>query len=171
MNLTPDVLARKILVVDDNPVIVKTLSLALESQGYEVFTAEDGPEAFSIVRRKEPDLILLDIFFPPDIAQGGNTWDAFLIIDWFRRIGVADEIPIIIISGAEPEKYKARCLDAGVEAFFSKPVDVPLLLTTIRGILSRNAPEAVPEPADYFPLEVLAVHPSGNAPGWLRTIS
>jgi CheY-like chemotaxis protein len=171
MNLAPDMLAKKILVVDDNPVIVKTLSLVLESKGYEVLTAGDGPEAFSIVRRNEPDLILLDIFFPPDIAQGGNTWDAFLIIDWFRRIGVAGDIPIIIISGAEPEKYKDRCLNAGVEAFFSKPVNVPLLLTTIRGILSRNAPEAGPDPADHFPLEALSVRPSGDAPGWFRKIS
>jgi len=55
----------KILVVDDNPVTLKALSLALEPKGYEVFTAVDGPEAFTIVRREKPDLILLDIFFPP----------------------------------------------------------------------------------------------------------
>ena len=71
---------QKILVVDDNPIILKVLSLALKPKGYEVFTAADGPEAFTVVSREEPDLILLDIFFPPDIFQSGNTWDAFQIM-------------------------------------------------------------------------------------------
>ena len=71
---------KKILVVDDNPVALKVLSLALKPKFYEVFTAVDGPEAFAIVRQEKPDLILLDIFFPPDGFESGNTWDAFLII-------------------------------------------------------------------------------------------
>ena len=148
MKTVPEtVSAKKILVVDDNPVIVKALSLALESRGYQVFTAEDGPEAFAQVRQEKLDLILLDIFFPPDITQSGNTWDAFLIIDWLRRIGVADGVPIIIISGAEPMKFKNRCLAAGAAAFHPKPLDVPVLLETIRGILGDRADAASPEPA------------------------
>ena len=67
----------KILVVDDDPVILKALSSALEPRGYQVFTAVDGPAAFTVVLWEQPDLILLDIFFPPDIFQSGNTWNAF----------------------------------------------------------------------------------------------
>ena len=73
--------------MDDDPVVLKVLSSALKSKGYEVFTAVDGPEAFRCVGRKKPDLILLDIFFPPDIFQSGNTWDAFLIMHWLQRMG------------------------------------------------------------------------------------
>jgi CheY-like chemotaxis protein len=61
--------------------------LALKPIFNEVFTAVDGPEAFNIVRREKLDLILLDIFFPPDAFQCGNTWDAFLIIHWLQRMG------------------------------------------------------------------------------------
>jgi CheY-like chemotaxis protein len=145
-----DLSARKILVVDDNPVILQALFPVLKSRGYEVYAAVEGPEAFSIACRVKPDLILLDIFFPPDAAQSGNTWDAFLIIDWLQRIGVADGVPIVIISGAEPGEFKDRCLAAGAAAFLSKPLDMPRLLDTIREIFSRNADEARPEPAASF---------------------
>jgi CheY-like chemotaxis protein len=126
--------AQKILVVDDDPVVLKALFLALRSRGYEMFAAFDGPEAFSIARREKLDLILLDIFFPPDAAQSGNTWDAFLIIDWLRRTGVGHGIPIIIISGAEPGEFRERCLAAGAAGYFQKPVNLPELLDAIQQI-------------------------------------
>jgi len=126
--------AQKILVVDDDPVVLKALFLALRSRGYEMFAAFDGPEAFSIARREKLDLILLDIFFPPDAAQSGNTWDAFLIIDWLRRTGVGHGIPIIVISGAEPEEFRERCVAAGAAGYFQKPVNLADLLDTIQQI-------------------------------------
>jgi len=135
--------ARKILVVDDNPVILKALSLVLESNGHEVLVAADGPAAFTVARREKLDLVLLDILFPPDIAQSGNTWDGLLILDWLQRIGAVDGVPIIIISAAEPWKFKDRCLAAGAQAFFSKPLDIPRLLDTIRGLFGHHAPETV----------------------------
>ena len=129
---------KKILVVDDNPVILKTMALALGNKGYKVFTAEGASEAFGVTRQENPDLILLDIFFPPDIDQNGMTWNAFRIIEWMHRIGVAPGIPIIIISSAEPDQFKNRCLDAGAVAFFQKPINVPELLDTIHEVLSRE---------------------------------
>jgi two-component system cell cycle response regulator DivK len=126
--------AKKILVVDDDPVVLKALFLALRSRGYEMFAAFDGPEAFSIARQEKPDLILLDIFFPPDAAQSGNTWDAFLIIDWLQRSSVGYGIPILIISVAEPGEFRERCLAAGAAGYFQKPVNLPELLDAIQQI-------------------------------------
>ncbi len=139
--------AKKILVVDDDPVILKTLSWDLEHQGYQVLTAMDGPEAFSGVRRHLPDLILLDIFFPPDAFQSGNTWDAFLIIQWLQRMGAPGKhgVPIIVISGAEPGVYRDRCLAAGAVAYFQKPVKVPALLAAIQQTLRPQLSELVLE--------------------------
>src|SRR5213594_4756279 len=78
--------AKKILIVDDSIVILKTLSMKLKSSGYQVLTAADGATAVSTVRRERPDLILLDITFPPDVAHGGGVaWDGFLIISWLQR--------------------------------------------------------------------------------------
>jgi len=134
---------RKILIVDDNPVILKALSLALNARGYEVYTAMDGSEALGIARMEKLDLILLDIFFPPDVAQGGMTWDAFLIIEWMQRVDVAKDVPIIVISGAEPRKFKDRCLAAGVVAFFQKPINMPDLLGAIEEAISPKAEPAL----------------------------
>ena len=126
--------AKKILVVDDDPVILKALSWDLEHGGYEVITAVDGPEAFAVVRRQRPDLILLDFFFPPDVFQSGNTWDAFLIMQWLQRMGESRNrrIPVIVISGAEPTEFRPRCLAAGAVAYFQKPLRVPELLAAIQ---------------------------------------
>ena len=126
--------AKKILVVDDDPVILKALSWDLEHAGYEVLTAVDGPDAFAVVRRQRPDLILLDIFFPPDVFQSGNTWDAFLIMQWLQRMGESRNrrIPVIVISGAEPKEFRPHCLAAGAVAYFQKPLRVPELLAAIQ---------------------------------------
>ena len=77
----------KILVVDDSQIILRILSDALKSKGYQVFTATDGAGAVSLVRKEKPDLILLDLFFPLDVAYcGGGLRDGFLIIEWLRRM-------------------------------------------------------------------------------------
>src|SRR5437773_1865670 len=100
---------KKILVVDDNAVIIKTLSLKLKSAGYNVLTAMDGSEAVSSARHEKPDLILLDISFPPDVAHGGGVaWDGFRIIEWLHRIDEARNIPIIVITGGDASKYRER---------------------------------------------------------------
>ena len=127
---------KKILVVDDNPIILSVLSSALGSGGYEVFTAVDGPAAFTVVLQEQPDLILLDIFFPPDIFQSGNTWDAFQIMHWLQRMGgpQANRTPVFVISGAEPGEFRDRCLAAGAANYFQKPINIPELLDAIQQI-------------------------------------
>jgi CheY-like chemotaxis protein len=136
----------KILVVDDNPVILKVLSLALEPRGYQVFTAIDGPEAFNIVNWQEPDLILLDIFFPPDASLTGNTWDAFQIMHWLQRMGgpQAHNIPVVVMSGADPEEFKDRCLAAGAVDYIHKPITIPDLLEIIQRIFHPQVSGDVP---------------------------
>ncbi|HTV76206.1 MAG TPA: response regulator, partial [Candidatus Baltobacteraceae bacterium] len=85
------------------------------------------------VRTQKPDLILLDIMFPPDVA--GALWDGLRILEWLGRMGEAGNIPVIIISGAGVEKYKERCLAAGARAFFSKPLPMKELFDAIRKVL------------------------------------
>jgi len=127
---------KKILVVDDSVIILKTLSMKLKSHGYDVFTATDGGEAVSLARRERPDVILLDISFPPDVAHGGGVaWDGFLIMDWLHRMEEAKNIPIIIITGGDPVKYKERSFAAGAVAFFHKPINNDELLTVIKQTL------------------------------------
>jgi CheY-like chemotaxis protein len=93
---------KKILIVDDSVIILKALSAKLRANGYQVFTAVDGSEAVSTVRRERPNLILLDINFPPDVAHGGGVaWDGLLIMSWLRRMDEALNTPVIIITGSD----------------------------------------------------------------------
>ena len=123
----------KILVADDNIIVLKTLSIKLKSEGYEVRTAMDGSTAVSCVRRERPDLIILDINFPPDVAHGGGiSWDGFLILEWLRRIDEARDTPIIFITSGESARFREKALSAGAVAFFQKPVDQEEMLNVIR---------------------------------------
>jgi DNA-binding response OmpR family regulator len=131
---------KKILVVDDNQVILKALSIKLESAGYRVFRAVDGSEGVSAARREKPDLIILDISFPPDVSHGGGVpWDGFLIIEWLHRMDEAKNTPIIVITGGDPAKYKERSLAAGAVAFFQKPINHQELIATIHNTLQAPA--------------------------------
>jgi len=130
---------RKILIVDDNEVILKTLSLKLRSNGYEVLTATDGAEAVGTIRRERPDLVLLDISFPPDVAHGGGVpWDGFLIMNWLRRIEEVKDIPIMVITGGDAAQYHDRALAAGAVAFFHKPIANEELLDAIHKVLGEQ---------------------------------
>jgi CheY-like chemotaxis protein len=141
---------KKVLIVDDNIVIVKTLSMKLTAQGYEVVTALDGGEAVSTARREKPDLILLDISFPPDVGHGGGVaWDGFLIMSWLQRLEEAKHIPIIVITGGDPAKLKERALAAGAISFFRKPINPEELLAVMARTLGTSVgqPQAPAAPA------------------------
>jgi CheY-like chemotaxis protein len=133
---------KKILVVDDNEVILKTLSFALKGNGYDVFTAVDGAGALATVRRQSPDVMLLDLGFPPEVS--GVPWDGFRIVQWLQGYTEAKDIPFIVITGGSAEKYKARALQLGASDFFEKPVKHQELFVALRRIL-EDKPATAPQ--------------------------
>jgi len=136
---------KKVLIVDDDEVIRTGLALKLQHHGYDVLTAVDGSEAVSTARHERPDLILLDITFPPDVAHGGGVpWDGFLIMDWLHRLEEAKGIPVIVITGGAPEKFKERALAKGAAGFFHKPIPNDELLAEIKRLIGEGAPPPLP---------------------------
>jgi two-component system chemotaxis response regulator CheY len=131
---------KKILIVDDDAVIIKTTSAKLKSHGYQVVAAVDAAEAVSAVRQEKPDLILLDISFPPDV--GSVDWDGFKIMAWLQRMDEGRNIPVIVITSGDPAKYEERSLTDGAAAFFHKPIQHDELLTVIAQILRVDASKA-----------------------------
>jgi CheY-like chemotaxis protein len=111
---------KKILVVDDDSVILKAFTIKLKASNYDVLTAADGSAAVNAVRTQKPDAILLDINFPDDF--GNVAWDGFRIMEWLKRLDGAAKIPIFIISSGDPNKYIVRARELGAVAFFRKPV-------------------------------------------------
>ena len=122
---------KKILVVDDDAVVIRALSIKLKASGFEVLTAMDGAAAVTAVRTQRPDLILLDITFPADM-MGGVSWDGFLIMQWLTRLEEAANVPIIIISGGDPAQHERRAIAAGAAAFCQKPIEHEELIELIR---------------------------------------
>jgi len=125
---------KKILVVDDDAVVIKSLSIKLMANGFAVVSARDGADAVNDVRNQKPDLILLDITFPTDVSS--VAWDGFLIMEWLKRLDEAATIPIIVITGGDREKYEPRAKAAGATAFFHKPIKHDELCELIRRTLN-----------------------------------
>lgn len=121
----------KVLVVDDDEVTLKALSLRLQADGYEVSTASDASEAIGCVRRVRPDLIMLDVNFPPDIWNGGIPWNGFLILDWLRRLEETCKTPVIFITAGDLAPCHEKALRAGAAGLFQKPVRHKELLGVI----------------------------------------
>jgi CheY-like chemotaxis protein len=130
----------KILVVDDNAVVQKSLQLKLGTAGFKVLTAVDGAAALGAIRRHTPDLIILDITFPPDVPHGGGVaWNAFLLMQWLRQTDETRDIPVIIITGGDPEAFRDRAFSEGAIAFFTKPIDHKGLIDVIHQTLQPPA--------------------------------
>jgi DNA-binding response OmpR family regulator len=136
-----------ILVVDDNLVFQKAVLMKLRAFGYDVMTAEDGSAALGAIARVKPDLILLDINFPPDVASGGGlAWDGFLILRWLRRTREAVDVPVIAVTGGDLNLYRDHCKEAGVLDLLPKPLDYELLVSMIRAALHQPEVETKPAP-------------------------
>ena len=126
---------KKVLIVDDDLVILRTAAAKLKSRGFSVTTATDGPEAMQLVRESGPDLILLDINFPPDI--GGVAWDGFAILHWLRNFHEGNRIPVVMIT-ADATTYRDRAADMGAAAIFSKPLNYDLLVDQMYRLLEKK---------------------------------
>ena len=135
---------RAILVVDDNNVVLKAFELKLKALGFKVITASDGSSAVSTARQEHPDLIVLDINFPPEVGGTGLQWDGFNIMEWMRRFREVAEIPVIIITSGDPAKYRARAMAAGAAAFFQKPINHEEFLVAVRRILGQQKTDPAP---------------------------
>lgn len=122
--------AKKILIVDDDPVIRRVLNALLRSKNYETAFAVDAISGVTTARKENPDLIILDIGLP-----GG---DGFLLMERFRNLASLACVPVVVLSGRDPLTNKEKALEAGAVAFLSKPPDSNELLATIRKALGES---------------------------------
>jgi CheY-like chemotaxis protein len=130
----------KVLVIDDDTIILKTIAMKLEPQGYAVAKKEHVAEALTTIRTEKPDIILLDVHFPVDGFAGTSEWDGFSMMGWLRRLEKTRNIPIIMISGTDTKTYRERTKAAGALDFFPKPIDHERLLSVIKRSLHSEPP-------------------------------
>jgi len=121
----------KILVVDDDPDLVRALRLRLRANHYEIATATDGYAAIATAQKERPDLIVLDLGLP--------AGDGFVVLDRLQNSDTLSGIPVIVLSARDPQSNEQRALRAGATAFFQKPADNDELLNVIRTSLAGAA--------------------------------
>jgi two-component system KDP operon response regulator KdpE len=129
----------KILVVDDDPDLVRALRLRLRANDYDIATAGDGYSAIATAHRERPDLIVLDLGLP--------AGDGFVVLDRLQNSDTLSGVPVIVLSARDPENNEARALKAGAAAFFQKPADNEELLEVIRVSLPQTSAAASPRPS------------------------
>ncbi|MDD3654408.1 MAG: response regulator transcription factor [Desulfotomaculaceae bacterium] len=119
-------MVERILVVDDESLLVKGLRRSLEQEGYAVLTAGDGREALAILRREEVDLVLLDLMLP-----GING------LDVCREIRKKSDLPVIMLTAKGEDIDKIVGLELGADDYLTKPFNTRELLARIRAVLRR----------------------------------
>ncbi|GAC1521976.1 MAG: response regulator transcription factor [Ktedonobacteraceae bacterium] len=122
-------MGRKILVVDDEAVLVETIAYNLEQAGYQVTTAADGASALEVARRETPDLIILDVMLP--------EMDGLEVCRQLRREGNTATTPIIMLTARGDEIDKVVGLEVGADDYVTKPFGRRELLARVRALLRR----------------------------------
>jgi DNA-binding response OmpR family regulator len=132
-------MAETILIVEDDPSILRGLEMNLALEGYVLLTATDGEEALRLARQARPSLILLDIMLPKA--------DGFAVI---RGIRNSDQHTLILVLSARGEESdKLMGLSLGADDYVTKPFSLPELLARIRTALRRQRRQASPQTAEF----------------------
>jgi two-component system KDP operon response regulator KdpE len=116
----------RILIADDDPQILRALSVTLRARGYDVVTARDGAEALNAAIDQHPDLVMLDLGMPKltgiEVIDGLRGWS---------------QVPILVVSGRTDGAEKVLALDAGADDYVTKPFAIDELLARIRALTRR----------------------------------
>ena len=123
---------RTILLVEDDPVVLRALQYKLRRAGYDVVCSEEPSAAVSAARTVSPDLYILDINFPP---EPGSHWTGFTMAEWLHHIHVGDQRPIIFITADDIQKHMEAAAHVGAVAILPKPLDINQLLATVASYL------------------------------------
>ncbi len=148
----------RILIVDDEPQLLRALGINLRARRYEVDTAADGATALMMASRRPPDLVLLDLGLPDmdgvDVVHGLRGWTS---------------APIIVLSAREAQADKVAALDAGADDYVTKPFGMDELVARFRAALRRASPgDAAPVvTTDAFTVDLAAKRVS-TADGTVR---
>jgi DNA-binding response OmpR family regulator len=126
-------MVQTVLVVDDEPQIVRLVRAYLEEAGFRVVTASDGEQALYVTRHEKPDLVLLDILMP---RMDG--------LEFTRRIRRERDVPIIMLTARAEETDRVVGLELGADDYVTKPFSPRELVARVRAVLRRA--QALPEP-------------------------
>ncbi len=137
-----------VLAVDDNATIRRAIAMRLSSKGYQVVTAEDGPQALAALERQPFDLMLLDLQMP------GMRGDE--VLQTVRKQYSDTQLPVIMLTGSEEKQDINRTLELGANDYVVKPGDLPILLARIHTQLALKAAADKLREHEQYPLSMTA---------------
>lgn len=117
---------RKILVVDDEPFILKSLTFVLKKEGFHVDSATNGLEALEVIRKEKPDLVFLDIMMP--------KMNGLEVCQWIRQDPQLRDIHVIILTAKGQEADREKGLQIGADEYMTKPFSPSMVVKRIREI-------------------------------------
>ena len=127
--------AVRVLVIDDDPAIIRFLDIYLGEQGYEVLAAPSGADGIEVARRQRPDLILLD--------HGLPDMDGTEVLGALQGDSVTRDLPVVILTARADLVDKVESLGLGVEDYITKPFDIRELRARLDSILARRRAAAL----------------------------
>ena len=119
--------AQRILICDDDPVILRLLQVNLDLEGYEVLLAHDGQEAYDVAEREVPDLVILDIMMP--------RMDGYQAVEALKSNEKTSSIPVVFLSAKAQQSDIDRGLHHGVSDYLTKPFDPGQLLDIVKRLI------------------------------------
>ncbi|MFC2033572.1 response regulator [Chloroflexota bacterium] len=120
-------MAKKILVVEDNPTNMKLLLAALRPQGYDLIQATDGEEALKTAISKSPELIIMDVQLP--------KMNGMEVTGKLREMPEFSDVPIIAVTAYAMKVDKEKALESGCNAYLSKPINIQELRNVVAEML------------------------------------
>lgn len=123
-------MADKILIVDDNPSVLKLLNISLSKAGYNIVEADNGETAFEVANREHPDLIISDIMMP--------QMDGIELCWMIRENSEVPLVPFIFLTSFDDSEMEIRGFRAGADEYLSKPIDRKELLERVEELLKRT---------------------------------
>ena len=117
----------KILVVDDEPHIVRLVSFALQKRGYEVVEASDGPSGIELAMAEKPDLILMDVMMP--------VMTGLEVVERLKAEPATAGIPVVMLSARSQHSEQQEGLESGAERYICKPFTPSVLVDTVSEIV------------------------------------
>ncbi len=121
--------AKKILIVDDEPLMVETINFSLTHEGFTCLVAYDGIEAIKKAREEDPDLIILDIMLPKM-----NGYKVCRLLKFDERY---KHIPVIMLTARTQQKDREMGLETGADEYITKPFDMDKLIKLINHYLEK----------------------------------
>ena len=119
--------ASNILVVDDDPSVLRSVSRLLRSDGYEVAVADSSTEALRVLMHVQPDLVLLDVMMP--------AIDGYGVCEYLKKMPETRRTPVILLTALDGTDDRVRGFEVGADAFLSKPFERMELLARVRSLL------------------------------------